>query len=72
MRVYNIYIYIYIIYIKVQMGENWPETPSAEHMIEFTLKVKCTHNTRASKGSHDPEQLYLNSQGEHAFRIRSL
>lgn len=46
----------------MQTGENWPETPSADQMIEFTLKVKCTHNSRAMKGSHDPEQLYLNSQ----------
>ena len=45
----------------MQTGENWPDTPSADHMIEFTLKVKCSHNTHALKGSHDPEQLYLNS-----------
>ena len=47
------------------MGENWPETPSADHMIEFTLKVKCSHNAHALKGSRDPEQLYSDSQGEH-------
>ncbi|KAL5463431.1 hypothetical protein EMCRGX_G032326 [Ephydatia muelleri] len=49
----------------MQMGENWPETPSADHMIEFTLKVKCSHNAHALKGSRDPEQLYSDSQGEH-------
>eukprot|EP00731_Ephydatia_muelleri_P027482 Em0019g355a len=46
----------------MQMGENWPETPSADHMIEFTLKVKCSHNAHALKGSRDPEQLYSDSQ----------
>ena len=44
-------------------GEAFPE-PSAERMLEFTLKVKCRHRSKAPKNSEDPRELYENSQGE--------
>ena len=44
-------------------GEAFPE-PSAEHMLEFTLKVKCQRKPKAPKNSEDPRELYLHSQGE--------
>ncbi len=45
-------------------GEALPE-PSAEHMLEFALKVKCQRKPKAPKNSEDPRELYLHSQGEH-------
>ncbi len=37
---------------------------SAEHMLEFSLKVRCRHNPKAPKDSENPNELYLRSQGE--------
>lgn len=47
-------------------GDPFPE-PSAEHMLEFSLKVKCQHNSKASKNSQDPSELYICSQGEYVL-----
>lgn len=52
-------------------GEPFPE-PSAEHMLEFSLKVKCQRNPKRSTGrddpkhldEEDPRKLYSHSDGE--------
>ena len=44
-------------------GDPFPE-PSEQHMLEFSLKVKCSRNPKAPKGSDNPSDLYLRSQGE--------
>ena len=41
----------------------FPE-PTADTMLEFRLKVKCKRNPKAPKGSEDPNELYLHSNGE--------
>lgn len=41
----------------------FPE-PIADTMLEFRLKVKCKRNPKAPKGSEDPNELYLHSNGE--------
>lgn len=43
--------------------DSFPE-PSPEHMLEFSLKVRCSRNPHAPKGTHDPRELYLHSNGE--------
>ena len=44
-------------------GEDHFSNFSPEHMLEFTLKVKCTRNPKAPKSSQDPDELYLHSKG---------
>ena len=39
------------------------ERVTAETVIEFELKVKCTRNPKAPKDSVDPDAMYLNSKG---------
>lgn len=38
-------------------GSPFPDS-SPQHMLEFKLKVKCTHNPKAPKDSEDPNELY--------------
>lgn len=51
--------------LTVNEGDSFP-SPSPEyskHLLEFHLKVKCTRNPKAPKGSQDSNELYLHSRG---------
>ena len=43
-------------------GTPFPD-PSAQHMLEFKLKVKCTRNRKSPQDSEDANELYQCHKG---------
>ena len=55
----------------VEDGASFPE-PAADTMLDFRLKMKCKHNSKAPKGCEDPNELYLHSKGRQLLRVSVL
>ena len=53
-----------LVVVGIGESEDVFSNPSPEHVVEFQLKVKCSHNPKAPKNSQDPDELYIHSKGK--------
>ena len=65
------YTVLFVSFVIVEDGASFPE-PAADTMLDFRLKVRCKHNSKAPKGSEDPNELYLHSKGRQLLRYSVL